>query len=334
MLALVGEAGIGKTALLDDAAALGDGMQVLRARGVESEADVPFAGLLELLRPALGALDRVPTPQAAALQRALALRPGRAEDRFAVGAATLSLLAAYAEEAPVLVLVDDANWLDTPSAEALLFAIRRLLADSVAVLIAVREGHPSLLDGADLPTLRVAGLDRHGTLELLAREAGAALAGDVAEWLYKATAGNPLALLEAAPEAAGLVTGGIETPVPVSRRITDAFLLRSAPLTERARRVLELAAASDRGELSVLARAARELGLELADLGPGEAAGLVTLTDSVVEFRHPLARAAIYNDASGEDRRRAHRALGSPRATTPPPTGGPQPQPATTRQSA
>src|ERR1700729_543603 len=164
VLGLVGEAGIGKTALLANAAEHADGMRVLRARGIESEADVPFAGLLELLRPALGALSDVPAPQAAALESALALRPGGAQDRFAVGAATLSLLAAYAEEAPVLVLIDDAHWLDTPSAEALLFAIRRLLADSVAVLIAVREGLPSLLDGAGLPTLRVAGLDRHGTL--------------------------------------------------------------------------------------------------------------------------------------------------------------------------
>ncbi len=309
VLALVGEPGIGKTALLGEAAASAEGMQLLRARGIESEADVPFAGLLELLRPALGALDRVPEPQAAALERALALRPGDAQDRFAVGAATLSLLAAYAEEAPVLVLIDDAHWLDGPSAAALLFAIRRLLADAVVVLIAVREGHPSLLDGADLPTQRVTGLDLDGTLELLTREAGEAIAGDVAERLYEATAGNPLALLEVAPEAEGFVAGGTEIPVPVSRRITDAFLDRSAPLTVRARRVLTLAAASDGVALPVLARAAEELGLELSDLEPGEAAGLVSLSDGVVEFRHPLARAAMYNAASVEERRRAHRAL-------------------------
>jgi DNA-binding CsgD family transcriptional regulator len=309
VLALVGEPGIGKTALLDDAARLAADMQILRARGIESEADVPFAGLLELLRPALGVLQRVPTPQAAALERALALRPGAAQDRFAVGAATLSLLAAFAEDAPVLVLVDDGQWLDTPSAEALLFAVRRLLADSVAVLIAVREGHPSLLQGADLPTHRVAGLDRHGTLELFARETRGPVTRDVAERLYEATAGNPLALLEVAPDAAGFLATGIEVPVPVSRRITDAFLQRTEPLPARARRALTLAAASAGGELSVLARAAPELGLELDDLGPGEAAGLVSVADGIVEFRHPLARAAIYNDASAPERRAAHRAL-------------------------
>ena len=311
VLGLVGEAGIGKTALLEVAREHAEGMQILCARGIQSEADVPFAGLLELLRPALGALHRVPVPQAAALESALALRPGGAQDRFAVGAGTLSLLAAYAEQAPVLVLIDDAHWLDAPSAEALLFAIRRLLADSVAVLMAVRDGHSSLLDGADLPIQRVGGLDRRATRELLTREAGHEPAGDVVERLYEATVGNPLALLEMAPGAAGLAASGIEVPAPVSRRITEAFLHRSAPLPARARRVLTLAAASHRGELAVLARAAGTLGLELADLGPAEAAGLVSLGDGVVEFRHPLARAAVYSDASAQERREAHRALAS-----------------------
>src|SRR5271166_3335220 len=154
-LALVGEPGIGKTALLSYAAEHATGMLLLRARGIESEAQVPFGSLLELIRPALVLLDRIPAPQAAALEAALALRPAAAQDRFAVGAATLSLLAAYAEQAPVTVLVDDAQWLDGPSAAALLFAFRRMVADPVEVLIAVREGESSLLDGADLPVLRL-----------------------------------------------------------------------------------------------------------------------------------------------------------------------------------
>ena len=129
----------------------------------------------------------------------MALRPGGAQDRFAVGAGTLSLLAAYAERAPVLVLIDDAHWLDAPSAEAIVFAIRRLLADAVAVLIAVRDGQASLLDLAGFPIHRVTGLDRHGTRELLSRAAGHAPTDDVARRLYEATAGNPLALLEVAP---------------------------------------------------------------------------------------------------------------------------------------
>src|SRR5262245_1308042 len=140
VLVLAGEVGIGKTALLDEAAghARGAGMRVLRARGIESEARVPFAALLELLRPALGALERIPAPQAAALEGALALRPTAAQDRFAVGAATLSLLAAYAEDVPLVTFVDDAHWLDGSSADALLFAVRRLVADPIGVVVAVR----------------------------------------------------------------------------------------------------------------------------------------------------------------------------------------------------
>ncbi|HTZ87116.1 MAG TPA: ATP-binding protein, partial [Solirubrobacteraceae bacterium] len=133
-LALIGEPGIGKSALLDHAAARAGGMQLLRARAVESEAQIPFASLFELLRPALGMLDGVPERQAVALEGALALRPARSQDRFAVGAATLSLLAAYAEQGAVAMLIDDAHLLDRASAEALLFAVRRLVADPIAVL--------------------------------------------------------------------------------------------------------------------------------------------------------------------------------------------------------
>ncbi len=167
VLAIVGEAGIGKSALLGYAQEQAGGMKVLRARGVQSEAHIPFAGLFELLRPALPGLARSRVPQAAALESALALRPPRAEDRFAVGAATLSLLAGYADSAPVAVLVDDAHWLDGSSADALLFAFRRLIADPVAVVLTVREGESSLLDGSDLATMPLTGLDRASATELL-----------------------------------------------------------------------------------------------------------------------------------------------------------------------
>src|SRR3954470_18188698 len=194
VLVLTGEVGIGKTALLERAAerARETGMRVLRARGIESEARVPFAALLELLRPALGALERIPPPQAAALEGALALRKATGDDRFAVGAATLALLAAYAEEAPLAAILDDAHWLDGSSADALLFAVRRLIADPIAVLAAVREGEPSLGDDAGLPTMQLGGLDR---------DAAASLVGDAAAGrLHRATGGNPLALIELAPE--------------------------------------------------------------------------------------------------------------------------------------
>ena len=163
----MGEAGIGKTALLDYAAQQAEGMQVLRARGVESEAQIPFASLLELLRPAVPMLERIPRPQAVALEGAFALRPGPSQDRFAVGAATLSLLAAYAEQGPVAVLLDDVHWLDDSSAQALLFAFRRLVADPIAVLLAARDDEPSVLYDADLPTIRVGGLSSDETAALL-----------------------------------------------------------------------------------------------------------------------------------------------------------------------
>jgi len=303
-LALVGEAGIGKTALLDHAAERAAGMRVLRARGIESEAQIPFASLLELLRPALGVLDRIPQPQEAALEGALALRPGPAQERFAVGAATLSLLAAYAEEGPVAVLVDDAHWLDGSSAQALLFAFRRLVADPIAVLIAVREGDRSLLDGADLPTLRLAGLSSAEATALLRGVSPAA-----AERLHGATAGNPLALIELAADGHDLALAPEGAPVLVSARISRAFLRRVGELDEAARRALVLAATSDSGDLPMLERAAHRLGIDLAALTVAEAGGLVTLEPGSVEFRHPLARSAIYAAAPVEERRAAHRAL-------------------------
>jgi len=302
-LALVGEPGIGKTALLGYAADQAAGLRLLRARGIESEAQIPFGSLLELIRPALAALDRIPAPQAAALEAALALRPAAAHDRFGVGAATLGLLAAYAEEAPVAVLVDDGQWLDPSSAQALLFAFRRLVADPIAVFVAVREGVPSLLDGADLPTLRLGGLTGDESAQLVE------LAPEAAARLHRMTAGNPLALLELAPGPPDLALAPEGAPVLVSARIIRAFLQRADPLGQPARGALVLAATSDTGDLPTLGRAAARLGIELSALAAAESAGLVTLRGGVVEFRHPLARSAIYADASASQRRDAHRAL-------------------------
>ena len=306
VLALVGEPGIGKTALLEHAVESADGMRVLRARGIESEAEIAFAGLAELLRPTLNALDRIPAPQAAALAGALALGPARPQDRFAIGAATLSLLSASAEQEPIALLVDDAHWLDRASAEALLFAARRLLADRIALVLTVREGQPSLLDGADLRVLTIAGLDRSEAAELLS---GADVPSDAAERLYRATAGNPLALLELAPEAARLGALPSAGPVPISTSIATAFLHRFGRLPGPTRRVLVLVAASDASDLAVLARAASRLDLDIAELGAAEEAGLITLDQGAVEFMHPLARAAMYADASAQERRNAHAAL-------------------------
>src|SRR4051812_18555488 len=240
VVAVVGEAGIGKSSLLEWAAERAGGMSLLRARGVQSEAHIPFAGLFELLRPALGALDRLPAPQAAALESALALRPAQAQERFAVGAATLTLLAAHAESAPLAVLVDDAQWLDGSSADALRFALRRLVADPIAVLVGVREGAPSLLDGADLPSLRLDGLAPAAAAGLLRHHAPGAPPAAAAR-LHRDTGGNPLALLELAADRGADIP--LTAPVAAVTTVSAAYLERARGLPDRTRALLVLAAA-------------------------------------------------------------------------------------------
>jgi DNA-binding CsgD family transcriptional regulator len=311
VLAIVGEAGIGKSALLAYAGEQASGMKVLRARGVQSEAHIPFAGLFELLRPALSWLGNIPGPQADALESALALRPAHTQDRFAVGAATLSLLAEYADSAPVAVLVDDAQWLDGSSADALLFAFRRLVADPVAVILTVRQGEPSLLDGADLATLQLPGLDRVSAAELLKRQGDEPLSQDLADRLHRETGGNPLALLELSQERQRLAGLPPDAPLAAGTSVARIYLHRLRELPQPARDILTLASALDGGELMVLARAAPMLGLDLSDLVPAETAALITVHDSRVQFRHPLARSAVYGDAPADRRRQFHRALAS-----------------------
>jgi DNA-binding CsgD family transcriptional regulator len=311
VLAIVGEAGIGKSTLLAYAGEQAAGMNVLRARGVQSEAHIPFASLFELLRPALSWIRQIPTPQAEALESALALRPASAPGRFAVGAATLSLLAAYSEQAPLAVLVDDTQWLDGSSADALLFAFRRLVADPVAVILAVRQGEPSLLDGADLPALRLQGLDRTSAAELLKRQGDEPLSPELADRLHRETGGNPLALLELGAERQRLADLPPDAPLVAGTSVARVYLQRLRTLPQRTRDALALAAAVDGGEVPVLVRAAPMLGLDLSDLVPAEAAALITVHDSRVEFRHPLARSASYADAPADRRRELHRALAS-----------------------
>ena len=309
VLAIVGEPGIGKSVLLEEARRSADGFTVLQARGVESEARVPFGGLLEVLRPALGRLRSIPGPRADALGRALALQPGPTGEPFAVGAATLSVLAAEAEEAPVLVLLDDVQWLDDSSSAALRFAIRRLVADPIAVLLTARTGEPSLLDSADLEILELEGLERDEAAELAARAAGRSLDAATLERLYVTTAGNPLGLVQLARDAASLVDPTRAGPVPVSTSIARAFAARAGRLAPPERAVLLVAAASEVDEVAVVGRAAAALGLDVADLDGAEAAGLVRLEAGRVVFEHPLARSAIYSEANAQDRRAAHRAL-------------------------
>jgi DNA-binding CsgD family transcriptional regulator len=307
VLVLTGEAGIGKTSLLEYAASVASGARLLRATGSEAEREVPFGGLAQLFRPTEADLSRLPRPQAQALGVALALRSGPVADRLAVGAAVLSLLVRESEDAPIGLVVDDAHLLDRPSAEALAFACRRLLADPVFVLAAARLGEPGALVEANLPTRTLGGLDLAGTGRL-ARARGAEVSAASLERVHRATGGNPLAVIALADEPDRLreVTPG--APVPVPARIAAWFARRAAGLDPDTHRVLVLAAAGD-GDLAALTRACSALGLDAGALAAAERAGLVMIRPGRVDFTHPLARASVYGTADPGDRRTLHRAL-------------------------
>ncbi len=307
-LVLVGEAGIGKSALLDEAAAGAHGMQVLRATGIDADRTTGFGGLLQLLRPALHLLDDLPGPQADALATALALRARGDVERFAVGAATLTLICRYAEERPVLVLLDDAHLLDAPSAGAVAFAARRLTADPVAVLATVRADRSGTLTETGLPAMAVGGLDRAATERLVTEHSGRPVPRDLVDRLFRSTGGNPLALLELAEDVDGIEHEPVHAPLPVPQALVEAFTQRARSLDPAAATVTLLAAASD-GELALVGAAAALLSVDLRAVADAERAGLVLLTPERVAFRHPLVRAAVYSSASAPDRRAAHAAL-------------------------
>jgi class 3 adenylate cyclase len=308
-LVIRGEPGIGKTALLEHAVAEAVSMRVLTVRGVEFEADLPFAGLHELVHPTLGLLDRLPPIHAAAMRSSLGLGPRIEADRLIIGAAALGLISAYAEEAPLLITVDDAQWLDRASSEAIGFAARRLVADPVAILVSVREGEDSPLLAAGLPEIRLSGLDQASATELLERAAAGQVSTELAHWMLEATRGNPLALLELGREAPHM-SAPPHGNLPVATSVERAYLRRTDGLSESARRVLLVMAASGTIELGLVQRAAAALGLKPSDVEQAEAArGLVTQLAGRIEFVHPLARAAIYHSASPADRRAGHKAL-------------------------
>ena len=308
-LLIRGEPGIGKTALLEHAVSQAAPMRVLAARGVEFEADVPFAGLHELLHPTLVLLDRLPQRHAAALRSSLGLGPRIEADRLIIGAAALGLISAYAEERPLLITVDDAQWLDRASSEAIGFAARRLFADPVSILIAIRDEEESPLLAAGLPELRLSGLDHASATALLERAAPGQVSSERADWMLNATGGNPLALLELGRESPHASTSPHDT-LPIATSVERAYLRRADGLSESARRVLLVVAASGTPELRLVQAAAAALGLSPSDVEEAEAArGLVNQRSQRIEFVHPLARAAIYHSASPADRRAAHKAL-------------------------
>ncbi|PZG16141.1 ATP-binding protein [Nonomuraea aridisoli] len=298
-LVLRGEAGVGKTALLDLAASRGGPMPVLGATGVEAESDLAFAALHQALRPVAGLLDALPEPQREAVRGALGL--AGSGDRFLLAAGVLSLLAEAAAPEGLVCVVDDFQWVDRASADALLFAARRLGTERIAMLLAVRGDLPV----KGVPSLEVGGLPEPAAAELL--DAGATIAAGVKQRLVALTAGNPLALRETVRRLSPAQLDGREPlpdPLPGGSRL---FGEQVTALPDEARQVALLAALD--GDLGLVSRAAARLGVGREALDELEAAGLARVTGASVRFRHPLVRSAVYESATPAVRRDAHAML-------------------------
>jgi DNA-binding CsgD family transcriptional regulator len=310
VLVVRGAAGVGKSALLEYLVDRAAGCRVARAAGVQSEMELAFAGLHQLCRPMLAGMDGLPAPQRDALGTAFGLSAGDAPDRFLVGLAVLSLLSEVAEGRPLVCLVDDAQWLDRASAQALAFVARRLLAEPVGLVFAAR-GPAEERELAGLPQLAVDGLRDGDAHALLSSVIAGPLDDRVRDRIVAETGGNPLALLELPRglTAAELAGGfGLPDASALPERIEETFGRRLAALPAPTRALLLVAAAEPFGEAPLVWRAAERLGIGMDAAARAEAAGLCAF-GARVRFRHPLVRSAVYRAATPEGRRTAHRAL-------------------------
>ena len=310
VLVIRGEPGIGKTALLRHAARQASGLRTVEVEGVQAEMELAFAGIHQLCSPLLDGLDALAEPQQNALRVALGVLSGDAPDRFLVAVAVLNLLAETAEERPLLCLVDDAQWLDAASVQALGFVARRLLAERVAMIFSLREPTTSgALDG--LAQLTLDGLDESDARALLTRVVPGRLDDRVRDRIIAETAGNPLALMELSQRMSPAErAGGFAPPAAgdLPSRLEARYLRRVAELPEATQRLVLLAAAEPLGDATLLWRAAERLSIDVGALGPATEAGLLDIDDRV-RFHHPLVRSAIYRAASLDERRRVHDAL-------------------------
>src|SRR4051794_25448009 len=307
-LVLRGEPGVGKTALLHYAVESASRLTVVRSVGVQSEMELPFAALHQLCAPMLHRLDRLPGPQRDALSTVFGLSPGPAPGRFLVGLAVLSLLSEAAEQRPLLCVVDDAQWLDRESAEALAFVARRLVAESVGMIFATRETSEGV---NGLPELTVSGLADADARQLLHSALRGPLDAGVRERFIAETRGNPLALLELPHglTAAQLAGGFALHDAPaLPGRIEESFQRRLETMPPDTQLLVLVAAAEPLGDVALLWRAAELLGITRQAVQPAKAAELLEL-GAHVRFRHPLVRSAVYSAASRDDRQRVHRAL-------------------------
>jgi DNA-binding CsgD family transcriptional regulator len=310
-LVLRGEPGIGKSRLLSVAeqAARDRGLTVLTAAGVQSEAHLPFAGLHQLLRPVRERAADLPPVQQAALDAAFGLTREEAPERYRIAMASLDLVSDVAADAPLLLVVEDAHWLDPPTADVLAFVARRIESDPVVLLAATRDGYPSALTDAGLPEYRLAGLDE-ATAEALLDAAAPDLPLTARSRVLREAAGNPLALLEL-PAVAGRSE---DEPgrLPLTERLERAFAARVSELPEATRLVLLVAALSDEDAASEILEAAAVVGgtpLDLDAAEPAVEAALIDLDVNSIRFRHPLVRSAVRQSAGVQQRRRAHEAL-------------------------
>jgi DNA-binding CsgD family transcriptional regulator len=305
-----GEAGIGKTALLGYAADQASGFRTVQITGAEAEMELPFAGIQQLCASVTDHLDALPQPQRDALNVALGLASGDVPDRFLVGLAVLGLLSAAAEEQPLLCIADDAQWLDAASGTILGFVARRLLAESVALVVAVREPN-SRHDFDGLPELLLHGLPEEDARTLLGRAVPGRIDDRILDRIVGETRGNPLALLDLprSMSAAELAGGfGLLRATDLPRHLEDHYLRRAGELPEATQRLLLLVAAEPMGDATLVWRAAHRLGIERTSIAPAEDAELIEI-GTRARFRHPLMRSAIYRASAPSERRAAHRAL-------------------------
>jgi DNA-binding CsgD family transcriptional regulator len=309
VLVMRGTAGVGKSALMDFVCESASGLRIANAVGVESEMELPFAGLHQLCQSLLDGLPRLPSPQRVAIETALGLGEGPKPEGLLVGIAVLSLMLDASRQQPLLFLIDDAQWLDGASAQALALAARRLDADSVALVLATRD-ESQREEFASLPEMPIGGLSDRDSMTLLMSAVKGRLDDDVASRIVVEAKGNPLAILELPRTAtpSGLAGGFAVAPVPLSSRLEAGFLDRAKQLPPDTQRLLLLAAADPTGDPALLWRAAAVLGISEEALEPAEEEGLLDV-GAIVRFRHPLVRSAVYRASSASRRRAIHAAL-------------------------